>query len=360
MPQANDFAGMQGFIWFFGRVQDRADPEQLGRVRVRCLGWHTDDVQLLPNDALPWAHVIYEPSPTPKIDPPRISDWVFGFFADGEQAQKPYILGVVPTKGAGGFADDLGDEGPLPLADRPSPTPPTPTPGPNNVGNTFVSAPAVPYTGSGTPEAATGAGGAGQTALDAAVMPTMDGPAHISTGAPGDSAIPAAPVTEPPSSYAAVYPYNKSTVSESGHQMDIDDTPGAERVNLRHRTGSGTEMQPNGNVINKTLNDNYMTVSGNCYKMVNGGETAIYGQDLKIKTGGGAGVTMQVAGGGGLQLTVDSGNISITVAGGNLMMNVNGNVNQIVSGAVKQEVGGTYEIIAGGNFSIKAPRIDLN
>ncbi len=33
----NYFMGQDGFNWFVGVVEDRADPEKAGRVRVRCL-----------------------------------------------------------------------------------------------------------------------------------------------------------------------------------------------------------------------------------------------------------------------------------------------------------------------------------
>ena len=32
-----------GMVWFIGCVEDRMDPEEIGRVRVRCFGIHTDD-----------------------------------------------------------------------------------------------------------------------------------------------------------------------------------------------------------------------------------------------------------------------------------------------------------------------------
>ena len=40
------FMGKNGFVWFYGVVEDRHDPLYLGRVRVRCIGWHTDDKHL--------------------------------------------------------------------------------------------------------------------------------------------------------------------------------------------------------------------------------------------------------------------------------------------------------------------------
>ena len=39
----SDFMGMEGFVWWYGVVEDRKDPLYLGRVKVRCIGFHTDD-----------------------------------------------------------------------------------------------------------------------------------------------------------------------------------------------------------------------------------------------------------------------------------------------------------------------------
>ena len=35
-----EFMGTNGFVWWQGVVEDRQDPLQLGRCRVRILGWH--------------------------------------------------------------------------------------------------------------------------------------------------------------------------------------------------------------------------------------------------------------------------------------------------------------------------------
>ena len=51
----NNFLGMDGFRWFMGVVEDRQDPAQLGRVRVRAFGLHTDNKQAIPTEDLPWA-----------------------------------------------------------------------------------------------------------------------------------------------------------------------------------------------------------------------------------------------------------------------------------------------------------------
>lgn len=50
----------------------------------------------------------------------------------------------------------------------------------------------------------------------------------------------------PPSSYGAKYPMNRATVTESGHEFHLDDTPGAERIRLSHKGGTHIEWSANG------------------------------------------------------------------------------------------------------------------
>ena len=93
--------GQDGFIWFVGVVEDRNDPERLGRVRVRALGFHTDVLEDLPSDDLPWAHVMHpvtDPSMQGMGNTPSFlveGSWVIGFFRDTER-QQPVILGSLP------------------------------------------------------------------------------------------------------------------------------------------------------------------------------------------------------------------------------------------------------------------------
>lgn len=85
----------QSFVWWTGVVEDRQDPLQLGRARVRILGWHNADLSQLPTSDLPWAHPLLPlNNSTPKS--PREGEWVMGFFLDGEAGQQPVMLGVLP------------------------------------------------------------------------------------------------------------------------------------------------------------------------------------------------------------------------------------------------------------------------
>ena len=56
----NNFAGMNGFIWWVGVVENRYDPLKLGRLRVRIVGWHNEDKNELQSEHLPWAISIEE------------------------------------------------------------------------------------------------------------------------------------------------------------------------------------------------------------------------------------------------------------------------------------------------------------
>ena len=101
MVETVNYMGLDGFAWFVGVVEDRNDPEQLGRVRVRCLGWHTEDLSALPTAELPWAHVMHpvtDPSMHGMGTTPSFlleGGWVVGFFRDTEY-QQPVIIGTLP------------------------------------------------------------------------------------------------------------------------------------------------------------------------------------------------------------------------------------------------------------------------
>lgn len=104
-----------GFNWWIGVVEDRDDPEKLGRCRVRIFGYHTDSKELLPTKDLPWAIPIQPitSAATSGIGSsplgPVTGTWVMGFFLDGEDMQQPAMLGTIATK-----ANNKGYSSPAP------------------------------------------------------------------------------------------------------------------------------------------------------------------------------------------------------------------------------------------------------
>ena len=91
-----DFAGKNGFIWWVGVIENRVDPLALGRCQVRVFGWHTTNAELIPTEQLPWAHPMYPLNNSKSFSSPAIGDWIVGFFMDGENAQQPVMMGVLP------------------------------------------------------------------------------------------------------------------------------------------------------------------------------------------------------------------------------------------------------------------------
>ena len=113
------------FSWWQGVVEDRNDPEQFGRYRVRIIGYHTLDKNVLPTESLPWA-IPMQPvtsaaisgvgsSPTGLVE----GSTVIGFFVDGEDGQIPVIMGSFGVEDNVPTIDDKDTpESPESLAER--------------------------------------------------------------------------------------------------------------------------------------------------------------------------------------------------------------------------------------------------
>jgi hypothetical protein len=88
----NNFAGLNGFIWWMGEIRDTADVLGVGRARVRVFGWYDD----IPDVDLPWAQAMYPINAAHTFSAPTEGEWVVGFFLDGESGQYPVMMGVLP------------------------------------------------------------------------------------------------------------------------------------------------------------------------------------------------------------------------------------------------------------------------
>jgi len=225
------------FHWWQGVVEDRNDPKQLGRVRVRCLGYHTENKVDLPTQDLPWAHPV-QPITSAAMNgigttPLGLVEgtWVFGFFRDGENAQLPVILGSIGGESVPLNDDDSGFRDPTgkyPLKEGP---------------NVF----------SDTNTLASGDSG----------LPIINRQQNLDEMAQHfGSMFTFASISEPAPRYEAEYPFNHVRFTESGHVQEFDDTPGAERIHTQHRSGSFEEFGPDGERVLKVVNRNYTAILG--------------------------------------------------------------------------------------------------
>lgn len=312
----HDQVGKNGFVWFHGVVEDIDDPLMMGRVRVRCFGFHTGDKVLLPTEDLPWA------TPLQPITSAAVSGkgrsptgvlkgaWVVGFFRDGINCQDPIILG---TFAAFPQPDDLTGK----MSN--------PEEGFNDPDGVY---PTEDYAG----EPDTNRLSRNETIDKTIVKTKKDGVEKgVKTALVGSW-------DEPQTPYAAKYPQNHVIESESGHIIEVDDTNGAERIAIYHKAGTWSEIHPDGKKVEKIKSDNYEIIAGNNKVLIKGN------CDLNI-----------------------NGNSKHKV-GKDLLVEIEGDAKILVSGSIVMEtkkdfvhkVGGTYTVASGGNMLFVAPRIDFN
>ena len=106
--------------------------------------------------------------------------------------------------------------------------------------------------------------------------------------------------------YAAKYPYNKTITTTSGHVLELDDTPKAERIHVYHKSGSYVEIFPDGTIITKSMKDSVsVTVNDHAISVVKG--------DLQI-----------VAKEGNIDIATEKGNINLETTKG--VINIRGPV----------------------------------
>jgi len=317
------FMGTDGFIWFVGVVEDRDDPDYLGRVRVRCLGYHTEIKEQLPTEDLPWATVM-APTTNPSMGglgstPPFLVEgsWVVGFFRDSKEKQQPIILGSLPGFNAEapdylvGFSDPkqiypkiLGEPDTNRLAQgiaavyHPSlfkrkanklncvPTATKPLMdtipgsmysdhGGQEVYQTITQSHVDAYPPGENFKNAKPPVGTGEGYLKTSdIGLTMDGCGHrpkyvVSTTFKLENR-PSWSEPHPKSSGVSIYPYNHVHESESGHVHEIDDTPGNERLHTYHKAGTFEEIHPDGTRVTKVVKDDYEIIMNDKNVLING------------------------------------------------------------------------------------------
>lgn len=125
------------------------------------------------------------------------------------------------------------------------------------------------------------------------------------------------------------YPYNDVYETQSGHVVEYDDTPGGERILIRHKSGSGVELRADGSIVMKTEANVVTSVAGQSALIVEG--------DVSIQSNGN--LTLKVAG----DLNID--------VGGNINVNAGGDKRENISGASRENVGGAKGSIVRGSRS---------
>ena len=358
----SDFMGRNGFQWFVGVVEDRADPKTLGRLRVRCLGYHTEGLDKLPTKDLPWAHVMNPitsatvsgigQSPLGAVE----GSWVIGFFQDGSDAQQPIIIGTLP-----GVPSELPDTGSkLGFMDTSGNYPKYKDE--SDVNRLSVNAEDLPHS-SLTIRKADIDTAVGTAQIDgifngvATIDSDLDLGAERVISPHSDATIRGGEWDEPPTPYAASYPHNHVYESESGHIREMDDTPGSERIHERHASGSGYEIHPDGTKVTRVKQDAYTIISNDEYCHVQGTSRVTMDAGLRVRVNSlgaeGNNYNIEVGAGSHVNVEVNKGNINLTTlspdvgdininASRDLNMQVGRNVNLQVLNKVDIDVKGLW------------------
>jgi hypothetical protein len=325
----------QTFAWFTGVIEDIHDPKEMGRVRVRCYGYHNSDKIEIPTEELPWATPMLPVTSASMTELGQSAtgllhgSWVVGFFRDGPNAQDPIILGSIPSISSAvdynvGFTDP----------DKRYPV------------NTKLDIAETPLAAKSIDEAYKKAFSyTKKVELREAhdEVPTANA-AHENLWKFPDIDSVIAP--QYPKNHVIAYEKATDTLEDS-HIVEFDVTPGQERISTIHRTGTYREITPTG--------DETSVIVGNDFQVV------VKNQNVNVI--------------GNCNLTVDA-NCS-TYIKGNWNIQVDGNITKRVGGYEDIEIGehqkevitkylyqetktGTCTEKYGGNQTTTAPNIFLN
>lgn len=151
--------------------------------------------------------------------------------------------------------------------------------------------------------------------------------------------------SQPETPYAARYPYNKVTASESGHVTEIDDTPGAERIHTAHKSGTFQEIGPNGTQVTRIVGDNYTIIDSNGYILIEGRANVHVAGECNVMIMGDANLTMN----GKVNMDVHN-DFNLNVAG-HFGLSVGGGIFIRNDGVFSHDNKGDMQIHGAGNFN---------
>ena len=269
------------FRWFTGVVEDINDPMEMGRIKVRCYGYHTENKRELPTKDLPFFHVMM-PITSGSIGGVGQSatgvlrgSWVVGFFRDGHACQDAIVLGTLPSKTPKSTADfNIGFKDPTGEHPRYEDSIDNPK---GATSDYWDSKSYLMKTDLRDDSLVEVAGSEDLLQIPTAIPPNN----QILTDNKEESYFERKRWIhpDPDNNHIPMYPKNHVKEYESGHVMEVDDTAGRERILTMHTGGTFEEFSSdspkgggpsvrtlvvNGNNYQVTLEDDFVSVKGNC------------------------------------------------------------------------------------------------
>ena len=187
------------------------------------------------------------------------------------------------------------------------------------------------------------------------------GSPHPETG----ETLKAAHWNQPSGDYNATYPFNHVYETESGHIMEYDDTPGAERIHQWHRSGTHYEIDHNGTRTNYVKGDNYDIRLHEDYMYVKGKVVHTYDDEVLIRYNDRADISakwkLQIWSGGDLDIH-SKRNINMK-ADGDINMQADGHINLHGTGLTPRQTdtmrAGTRNAKERSKIKLKAAHLEV-
>ena len=171
--------------------------------------------------------------------------------------------------------------------------------------------------------------------------------------------------------YGARYPYNHVQQTESGHLIEMDDTPGKERLHWYHRAGTFTEIGSLGHRVTKVVSEDFKINLMNDYHRVVGskyeniaGKLDVVSQKYfhKVKSG-----VFKVEAQGDIifdnptaDFTVNSKGITLDAAGGAIVIKGRSVSIEKATAASTENTKGSETKKVGGKYSLRSGSMALS
>jgi len=311
--------GKIGFVWFTAVVEDRNDPLFLNRVRIRIYGAHGYDKQKIASADLPWAEVMMPVTSSSLSGLGTTThglvegSTVMGFYRDDLNMQDPVVIGsfigvpqkyhrideTIDDKGTRSFqeiqrttTEGFND----PRLDSESSYSGTPDgPSPKHINRTYglklaldkspknqggdeaINYPRESYIG--TSDVNLLARATDHEAENTSPVKDAYPNNVIEAGGFGKTLYEGNSGKEERLDWVKPkYPFNHVYESESGHVIEIDDTPDYERINVFHRSGARIEINNKGEIHILAAPEQDMNLQAeniNCRSIGKGGKVRI-------------------------------------------------------------------------------------
>ena len=308
-------------LFFRAVVENRNDPKKLGRVQVRILGIHPDDVEKVPTKSLPWAEVIVpnifqgQMSGIGVSNVPLEGSWVWVFLENGDW-NKPVVVGLIngisrrqkPSGKHSGFWDQKKI---YPLKDR-------------------LNEPDI-----------------NRLARNEKFSETLIKKIKDAKRTKGITTASGKTWDEPKEkSSSAKYPNNTVIETPTKNIIEYDDSPGNSRIHFFHHTGTYWEIINEGDFNSKVIRDKHTIVNRDFKELIKRDHFQTINRDKEEKIG--------------RNETVLIGKDRKEIVKGNETLTTKGKRTEKVLGKVSETYSSGQETNGGPMIKIKAGMIYLN